>query len=88
MEKNYENLRGLAKEVFGAKRLAGRIIRKKTPRSEYVEVWSRDLVSRLMIKVYFKSDIIRADEKYMRAAEEFKQRYEKEFGVIAALHPF
>ncbi|HTY43661.1 MAG TPA: hypothetical protein VMC80_00250 [Patescibacteria group bacterium] len=85
MEKNYENLRGLAKEVFGAKKIAKR---KNSRGSEYVEVWSKDLISRVIVKVYFKSDIIRADERYMQIAEDFKQRYENEFGVTAALHPF
>lgn len=74
MEKNYANIRDLAKEVFGTKRF------RMTKKDDWMAVHSAGLVSRIIIEVDIANDGIYfshiKDEKKVKT---FEQQYQEKF---------
>lgn len=76
MEKSYEYIKGLAREVFDTQRFPKRI----TKHGDWMIVHSRGFVSRIIMDVDITNDVIYyshiRDEKRVK---DFEQRYQERF---------
>jgi hypothetical protein len=75
MEKNIQNIKGLARRVFKINWFSGRITRE----GKWIIIWSKDLIPRVVTKIHPINDMIYiTDRRYLGEAKEFVEHYKKE----------